>query len=112
MARTNTMKNDLATAYFAAIDKVSLHTGDPGTTGANEISGGSPAYARITPPAATLNGTGQGSIQVTFNVPAGVTVGGAGLRDASNNFLDGGTLTPLAFASQGTYTLTITYQQN
>lgn len=25
---------------------VSLHTGDPGSTGANEASGGSPAYAR------------------------------------------------------------------
>jgi len=27
---------------------LSLHSGDPGSTGANEISGGSPAYARKT----------------------------------------------------------------
>jgi hypothetical protein len=112
MSRTNTMKSVLATAYMGDIDKVSLHSADPGSTGASEISGGSPAYARVTPPAATINGTGQGSFQVTFDVPAGTTVAGAGLRDASNNFLDGGVVTSVTFASQGTYTLTVTYQQN
>jgi hypothetical protein len=112
MSRTNTLKVALATAYGNAINKVSLHSGDPGSTGASEISGGSPAYARITPPTPTLNGTGQMSFQVTFNVAAGTTVGGAGLWDGSSNFLDGGTVTPVVYASQGTYTLTVTYQQN
>ena len=34
------------TAPAVQITHVSLHSGFPGTTGANEISGGSPAYAR------------------------------------------------------------------
>lgn len=112
MARTNTLKAVLAVAYGNDIAKVSLHSADPGLTGANEISGGSPAYARVTPPSPTSNGTGQITFQVTFNVAAGTTVAGAGLWDSSNNFLDGGTVTSQAFASQGTYTLTVTYQQN
>lgn len=112
MGATNTWKAGLAAAAAALVDKVSLHTGDPGTTGASEVAGGSPAYARVTPPTPTLNGTGQFTFQVTFNVPAGTTVGGAGLRDASNNFLNGGTVTAVPFASQGTYTLTVTFQQN
>lgn len=112
MSRTNTMKNVLCVAYFADIAKVSLHTGDPGSTGANEISGGSPAYARVTPPAAPAPTTGLSSVQVTFNVPAGTTVGGAGLWDSSGNFLDGGPVTAQPVSSQGVYTLTVQYQQN
>jgi hypothetical protein len=112
MSRTNTMKNDLATAYGSAIAKVSLHSADPGSTGASEISGGSPAYARVSPPAITGPATGLITFQVVFNVAAGTTVAGIGLWDGSSNFLDGGPVTSQAFASQGTYTATITYQQN
>lgn len=112
MSRTNTEKNVLATAYGAAIAAVSLHTSDPGSTGVNEVVGGSPAYARVAPPSITAPTTGLITFQVTFNVPAGVTVAGAGFRDGSGNFLDGGPVTPVAYVSQGTYTLTVTYQQN
>lgn len=56
----------------------SLHSGYPGTTQANEISGGSPAYARK---ALTFGsaGTPSAGIKVTnadatFDVPAGTTV--------------------------------------
>lgn len=112
MSRTNTMKNVLCTAYFADISKVSAHSGDPGGTGANEITGGSPAYARVTPPAMTGPTNGLGSFQVTFNVPAGATVGGIGLWDSSGNFLDGGPVTAQPFGSQGTYSCTVQYQQN
>jgi hypothetical protein len=112
MSRTNTMKNVLAVAYGADISKVSLHTGDPGSTGAGEISGGSPAYARVSPPSITAPTTGLISFQVTFNVAAGTTVAGGGVWDAGGNFLDGGALTAQPFASQGTYTLTVQYQQN
>jgi hypothetical protein len=106
------MKVDLATGYGSVIAKVSLHTADPGSTGASEVSGGSPAYARVTPPSPTYNTTGQVTFQVTFNVPAGTTVAGVGLWDSSNNFLDGGTVVSQAFASQGTYTATVTFQAN
>jgi len=50
---------------------VSLHTAFPGTTGANEVTGGSPAYARK---AITLNASSGGSrslsAAVTLDVPA------------------------------------------
>jgi hypothetical protein len=51
---------------------VSLHTGDPSTTGANEATGGSPAYARkaITWNAAA-SGARSASNQPVFDVPAG-----------------------------------------
>lgn len=51
---------------------ISLHTADPGTTGANEATGGSPAYARkaTTWTGGTVDGTVTGS-QVTIDVPAG-----------------------------------------
>lgn len=51
---------------------VSLHTGDPSTTGANEATGGSPAYARkaVTWAAASA-GTRASSATITFDVPAG-----------------------------------------
>ena len=106
------MKDALASAYFVKAERVSLHTADPGSTGASEVSGGSPAYARKTVPAATLNGTGQGQIQVVFDVPAGTTVLGVGLWTAAGTFLDGVTVTSQTFSVQGTYTATVTYQQS
>lgn len=42
--RTDGMKNVLANAYGAAAPYISLHTADPGTTGASEVAGG--GYAR------------------------------------------------------------------
>ena len=54
-----------------AFDFASLHTAYPGTTGANEVVGGAPAYARK---AITINAASGGSrllnAAVTFDVPA------------------------------------------
>lgn len=54
-----------------AINTASLHTGFPGTTGASEVTGGTPAYARK---AVTINAASGGSralnAGVTFDVPA------------------------------------------
>jgi len=49
-----------------------------------------------------------------FDIPAGTTIVGAGLHTAtsSGSYLDGGTVTSQAFASQGTYTITFTYTQS
>lgn len=95
---------------------VSMHTGDPGTTGANEVTGGSPAYARKGASWGTAaNGVVTLSSALQFDIPAGVTVthfgswsaaaagtfvGGDALRDNANN--------PVSenFGSQGFYTLT------
>lgn len=50
----------------------SLHTGDPGTTGANEATGGSPAYARKQPTmGSSSGGTATSTGAVNFDVPAG-----------------------------------------
>lgn len=61
----------------------SLHSGDPSTTGANELSGGSPAYTResITYAAASA-GTRASNVTLTFDVPAS-TVAYVGLWSAS-----------------------------
>jgi hypothetical protein len=54
-----------------AFDAVSIHTGYPGTTGANEVNGGAPAYARK---AITVNAASGGiralNAAVTCDVPA------------------------------------------
>lgn len=77
-AGRNASLDGLATvATFA-----SLHSGDPSTTGANELTGGSPAYARkgITY-AASSTGTKANSVAITFDVPA-TTVTHVGLWSA------------------------------
>jgi hypothetical protein len=88
---------------------VSLHTADPGTTGASEVTGGS--YARVqTTWSAAANGSKAGS-QVTINVPSGVTVAYFGVWSASaaGTFCFGGSLAASqAFSSAGTYQLTVT----
>lgn len=51
---------------------ISLHTADPGTTGASEATGGSPAYARKQ--TTWTGGASDGSVagsQVAIDVPAG-----------------------------------------
>jgi hypothetical protein len=63
--------------------KVSLHTADPGDTGANEVSGG--GYSRQ--PVSfgpTSNGSTSNSADVVFNNMPAVTVTHAGLWDSSS----------------------------
>jgi hypothetical protein len=74
MAFTTTFRNEAvnAVAQNGAANVYSLHTDDPGTTGANEATGGSPAYARKTAsgfPAAANGASTNG--QVLFDVGAG-----------------------------------------
>ncbi len=59
MGMSETLRNELldalgnASAYSVATPYVSLHTGDPGTNGASEVSGGS--YARQSASFGALN---------------------------------------------------------
>jgi hypothetical protein len=74
---------------------VSLHTADPGETGASEVTGGS--YGRQGPEtfSAAAAGASDNDTQIDFtNMPA-ATVTHVGLWDASTagNFLWGGSLT-------------------
>lgn len=81
---TDAELNAMADAEAARISALSLHTASPGTTGANEATGGAPAYARkavtfnaagaVGPLGATAQPATVGkawSSQVTFDVPAG-----------------------------------------
>jgi hypothetical protein len=53
------------------IDTMSLHSGFPGSTGANEISGGAPAYARKSATVAAASGGSRSlSSAINFDVPA------------------------------------------
>ncbi len=87
----------------------SLHTANPGSTGASEITGGSPAYARksLTWNAAA-NGAKTLSNTPTFDIPAGTTVAYFGLWSAASGGTYYGyiTVTQEVYAAQGTYQAT------
>lgn len=79
--------------YAQPSPHVSLHTADPGLTGANEVSGGS--YARQKPTfAAPANKAKALSADVLFTGMPAVTVTHVGMWDAasSGNFLQGAPL--------------------
>lgn len=65
---TDAVLNVAADAIAATITHLSLHTDDPGVTGANEATGGSPAYARLA---------------VSFTAAGAEGVLGAGLQPAT-----------------------------
>ena len=102
-------KNAMLDALGALAVYASLHDGDPGDTGANEISGGSPAYARK---AITWNAADSGSMDDSnapvFDVPAGGSVQYVGPWSAatSGTFYGSDQVTTENFTGQGTYTLT------
>ncbi len=72
MSLPDTAKNTMLDAWAGVALFASLHNGYPGTSGANEISGGAPAYARV---AATWNAAAAGNLNSLatpqFDVPAG-----------------------------------------
>lgn len=108
MGLNDTAKNLMLDALAAVAVYASLHDNDPSTNGANEISGGSPAYARkaITWNAAATHNLDNNANPV-FDVASGKTVKYVGFWSASS----GGTfygyidVTDEVFAGQGTYTL-------
>jgi hypothetical protein len=111
--QTATQKNNLATAYGNAAAYAAVYTTAPGASAGTEPTGGSSAYARK---AIVWGAPSNGVITatVTFDIPAGTTVVGAGVHSAvtGGTYLDGGAVTSQAFATQGTYQLTLTYTQS
>lgn len=109
MAFNTNFRNDAvnAVAQNGAANVYSLHTGDPGTTGANEVTGGSPAYARKTATGfpAAASGAATNS-QVVFDVPAGTYTHWA--RWKAGVFYEGGPL-PAAETYNGQGTLGLTH---
>ena len=103
---TDAERNADADAAAARISALSLHTASPALTGANEATGGSPAYARkavtfnaagaVGPLGATLQPATVGvawSSEVTFDVPAGTfTHWGAWSATSGGTYRRGNTL--------------------
>jgi hypothetical protein len=101
-------KNAMLNALGALAVFASLHTADPGENGANEVTGGSPAYARK---AITWGSAGSGSMDMNatavFDIPAATTVSYVGFwNSAGTVFYGSANVTDEVFAAQGTYTLT------
>ncbi|HEX7050016.1 MAG TPA: hypothetical protein VF188_07350 [Longimicrobiales bacterium] len=82
-----------ATAYSVATPYVSLHTADPGETGASEVSGGSYARQAGSFAAAAAGATSNDADLEWANMPA-ATITHVGIWDAATagNFLWGGAL--------------------
>jgi hypothetical protein len=102
-------KNAMLDALGALAVFASLHTGDPGESGTNEIAGGSPAYARK---AITWNPAASGSMDDSnvpvFDVPASTTVSYVGFWSLATSgvFYGSANVTDEVFTNQGTYALT------
>lgn len=83
---------------------ISAHTGDPSTTGANEVTGGT--YARQQTTWAAASGGSRAGSQVTIPIPAATTVTHWGFWTASTagTFRGGFALSSSeAFGSAGTF---------
>ncbi len=107
MPLNNTAKNIGVDAVTAVIGFLSLHTADPGGTGANEATGGSPAYARkaITWGASSSGvAAASGSPVVTFDAPAGTYthVGFWSALSGGTNYGDDDLPASVVLGAQGT----------
>ena len=111
---SNTIENAIldlvlsATAYaHGAANRFSLHTGDPGETGANEVVGGS--YARVAGTwAAASAGAASPAAPVDFPGMPAVTVTHFGVWTAAGVFVGGGATTNRALLAGDTYRLNTT----
>lgn len=108
----NATRQTLADTYTGLGRWISMHTADPGTTGANEATGGSPAYARKqTTWTSGTTGTNTGSV-VTIDLPAG-TYTHAGIWSAATGgtFIDKIAITTTVLGGQGQADATPKYVQ-
>lgn len=107
-----TARNVMLDGLAAVCLRAALHTADPGgaNSASNEVSGGSPAYARK---AITWAAASGGSMDETtspvFDVPAGTTVAWVSFWNTAGTvrYLKKD-VTDEVFGAQGTYTLTDT----
>lgn len=110
MALTDTAKNLMLDALGDEAGFVSLHTADPGDDGQNEVSGGTPSYARKAVAwSSAASGALDNSGTPVLDVPTDTTVTHWGLWDAvtGGNMLASGSLSSSeTFSAQGTYTFT------
>lgn len=109
MGYTVAGKNLMLDALAEEATHVSLHDGDPGENGANELSGGNPAYARQ---AVTFGVASNGEVTISntpeFDVPGESTVEYVGFWDSASGgtLLGSGQVEKEVFGAQGKYQLT------
>lgn len=82
MPFTDTVLNTAVGAVTALGTWISAHTGDPSTTGANEVTGGT--YAREQTTWGSASAGDQTGSQVSIDIPAGTTVTHWGIWSASS----------------------------
>jgi len=106
MAFANSAKNAALDGIGVVAVRMSLHSADPGTTGASEIAGGGYARQTCVWSAASVGSMALAGNEV-FSVEAGDTVAWAGLfRVDDTTFLLGIDLPDETFGIAGTYTVT------
>ena len=110
MGYSDSAKNSMLTALGAIATYASLHSGDPSTTGANELTGGTPAYARQPVTFGSASGGEMAeSNQPVFDVPAGfVLYVGYWTAVSGGTFLGSGLFSPAPdeFTEQGLFKIT------
>lgn len=111
MAESNAAKAITQAAAAGAATWFSVHTADPGTTGANEVAGAGAARGQTTFGAPSGNPTTTVGSEAVIGVPAGVTITHWGQWSASSGgvFHRGGLLpAPESYSGAGSYGLTPT----
>ena len=108
MSLEDSMKDSMLAAIDTDVSHLGLHSAFPASL-ANELAGGTPAYARQV---VAWDAPSGGAIAMTgsevFDIEGGDTVSAAGLHNAltAGTIQGGADLTDEAFGAQGTYTLT------
>jgi hypothetical protein len=101
-------RNTGVTSIADAVTRLALHTGDPGAadTATNEVTGGSPAYARKAVTWNTASGGARTLVaDAVFDVPATTVSWISGWNTAGTERYFKKDVTDEVFAAQGTYTV-------
>jgi hypothetical protein len=109
-----TTKNTMATYYGTLGAYIGMATGAPGSTAtpSNEVTGGSPAYARIATTWGSASGGAITGTACTINTPAAtVTYILVASASSGNNMIDNASVTSVVMSGQGQIVVTPTYTQ-
>lgn len=110
MGLVESNRNDVLDKIFRGNDfsiatpvEVSLHTGDPGSTGANEVAGN--GYSRVSMATTDWNAPANGAItngvRMEWADMPNASVSHIGIFDANGNFIWGGTLSATREVADG-----------
>lgn len=104
MANSTEALNRAYNGVAGTVTHMSMHTASPGTTGANEVTGGT--YARVSKAyGSPTAGAGDVASAAQFNIPSGTTVTHWGAWDDTDYLFGEALAAEQEFASDGTYTL-------